>query len=92
MRIVSVRTTHIPEAENQTWTTGIFHAAFAALVEAKDGQAVRTEFVEKFLQEYDDVRYYTFQWISYVLPLEIKFSPTNTFQYVCIRKTIPRNP
>ncbi|CRG91652.1 putative protein C1604,06c [Talaromyces islandicus] len=64
MRIVSVRTTHIPEAENQTWTTGIFQAAFAALVEAKDGQAVRTEFVEKFLQEYDDVRYYTFQWIS----------------------------
>jgi U3 small nucleolar RNA-associated protein 19 len=69
MRIVSVRATHIPEVESQVWTSGIFQTAFAALVEAKDGEAVRTEFVEKFLQEYDDVRYYTFQWISYVLHL-----------------------
>ncbi|KAH8692180.1 putative ribosome biogenesis protein Noc4 [Talaromyces proteolyticus] len=64
MRIISTRATHIPEAEIQAWTTGLFSSVFEALVEAEDGQGVRTEFVEKFMKEYDDVRFYTFQKIS----------------------------
>lgn len=68
MRLVNVRATHIPEAEVQVWITGLFQSIFEALVEAEDGEAVRTEFVEKFVKEFDDVRFYTFQKISYVKP------------------------
>lgn len=70
MRLVNVRATHIPEAEVQVWTTGLFQSIFDAVVEAKNGDLVRTEFVEKFVKEFDDVRFYTFQKISYVLPLQ----------------------
>lgn len=66
MRLVNVRATHIPEAEVQVWTTGLFQSIFEALVEAGNGDLVRTEFVEKFVKEFDDVRFYTFQKISYV--------------------------
>lgn len=66
MRLVNVRATHIPEAEVQVWTTGLFQYIFEALVEAENGDLVRTEFVEKFVKEFDDVRFYTFQKISYV--------------------------
>ncbi|RAO67326.1 uncharacterized protein BHQ10_003338 [Talaromyces amestolkiae] len=64
MRLVNVRATHIPEAEVQVWTTGLFQSIFEALVEAGNGDLVRTEFVEKFVKEFDDVRFYTFQKIS----------------------------
>lgn len=66
MRLVNVRATHIPEAEVQVWTTGLFQYIFEALVEAENGDVVRTEYVEKFVKEFDDVRFYTFQKISYV--------------------------
>lgn len=61
-----MRATHIPEAEVQVWTSGLFQTIFEALVEAEDGETVRSEFVEKFVKEYDDVRFYTFQKIAYV--------------------------
>ncbi|EEA18634.1 Maturation and nuclear export of 40S ribosomal subunits interacting protein [Talaromyces marneffei ATCC 18224] len=64
MRLVNVRATHIPEAEVQVWTTGLFQSIFEALIEAANGDLVRTEFVEKFVKEFDDVRFYTFQKIS----------------------------
>lgn len=66
MRLVNVRATHIPEAEVQVWTTGLFQSVFDAVVEAENAQSIRTEFVEKFVKEFDDVRFYTFQKISYV--------------------------
>lgn len=69
MRLVNVRATHIPEAEIQVWTTGLFQSIFEAVVEAENGDLLRTEFVEKFVKEFDDVRFYTFQKISYVLHL-----------------------
>ncbi|GAM33712.1 hypothetical protein TCE0_013r00818 [Talaromyces pinophilus] len=64
MRLVNVRATHIPEAEVQVWTTGLFQPIFEAVVEAQNGDLVCTEFVEKFVKEFDDVRFYTFQKIS----------------------------
>ena len=67
MRLVNVRATHIPEAEIQVWTTGLFQSTFEALAEAENGECVRTEFVDKFVKEYDDVRFYTFQKIAYVI-------------------------
>ena len=66
MRIINIRATHIPEAESQVWTTGLFQPVFEALVEAENGSTLRSEFVEQFFKEYDDIRYYTFQKIGCV--------------------------
>ena len=64
MRLVSERATHIPGAETQVWTSGPFKSVFEAVVEADDGQALQSEFTEKFVTTCDDVRYFTFAQIS----------------------------
>lgn len=64
MRLINERATHIPGAEIQVWSSGLFKGVFEAVIEARDGQAVRSEFVDKYVNFYDDVRYFTFCQVS----------------------------
>ncbi|KAL2003926.1 hypothetical protein VTN02DRAFT_1622 [Thermoascus thermophilus] len=64
MRLVNERATHLPGAESHVWSSGFFKGVFEAVVEAEDGQSLRSEFINKFLKEYEDIRYYTFMQIS----------------------------
>ena len=64
MRLISERATYIPGADAQVWSSGLFKNVFEAVVEARDGQALQSEFVEKFVKAYEDVRFYTFMQIS----------------------------
>jgi U3 small nucleolar RNA-associated protein 19 len=65
MRIIKERITHIPGADNNVWSTN-FKDIVEAVIEAQDGQDLQTEFITKFLKEFEDVRYYAFGQISYV--------------------------
>lgn len=65
MRLVKERTAHIPGADNNVWSSELFKDIFEAVVEARDGQDLQSEFITKFVKEYDDVRYHTFGQISY---------------------------
>lgn len=67
MRLVNERATHIPGADNQVWSSGLFKGVFEAVVEAQNGQALQSEFVEKFVKAYEDVRYHTFLQVAYVV-------------------------
>lgn len=51
----------------QLWTSGLFRNIMESVIEARDGEAVRSELLEKFAKEYEDVRYYMFAQIAYVL-------------------------
>ncbi|KAL2218967.1 putative ribosome biogenesis protein Noc4 [Thermoascus aurantiacus ATCC 26904] len=64
MRLVKERATHLPGAESHVWSSGFFKGVFEAVVEAEDGQLLRSEFISKYLKEYEDIRYYTFMQIS----------------------------
>jgi U3 small nucleolar RNA-associated protein 19 len=79
MRIVKERLAHIPGAENNVWSTGFFKDIFAAIVEAQNGQDLQSEAVNKFVKEYEDVRYYTFAQIVYVYLLPWSISISNLF-------------
>ncbi|KAJ5766204.1 uncharacterized protein N7511_003820 [Penicillium nucicola] len=59
MRLVKERIAHIPGAESTVWSTG-FKDILQAVVEARNGQDLQSEYVNKFMKEYDEVRYYTF--------------------------------
>ncbi|KAJ5675083.1 uncharacterized protein N7477_005017 [Penicillium maclennaniae] len=63
MRMLKARITHIPGAEHNVWNT-LFSEIFEAIVEAQDGQDLQTEFVSKYLKEYEDIRYYFFVQVS----------------------------
>lgn len=69
MRLIHERAIHVPGGETQVWTSGLFRDLFEAVVEARDGQAVQSEFVDNFVNPYDDLRYHTFARIAYVIPL-----------------------
>lgn len=65
MRLVKERITHIPGADNNIWAT-LFKDIVEAVVEAQNGQELQTEFVTKFVKEFEDVRYFTFTQVAYV--------------------------
>lgn len=69
MRLINERATHIPGADTEAWSSGLFKGVFEAVVEARDGDALQSEFVDKFVKPYEDVQYYTFMQLSYVLGL-----------------------
>jgi U3 small nucleolar RNA-associated protein 19 len=75
MRLIKERITHIPGSESSIWSTG-FKDIFQAVVEARSGQDLQSEFVNKFVKEYDEIRYYTFTQLAYVpfLPLPASFT------------------
>ncbi|KAL4925485.1 ribosome biosynthesis protein NOC4 [Aspergillus undulatus] len=64
MRLLNERATHIPGDETQAWISGFFRNIFEAVVEARDGQTLRSEFLEKFLKPHEDVTYYTFMQVA----------------------------
>lgn len=66
MRLLNERATHIPGDDTQVWTSGLFRNIFEAVIEARDGQSLRSEFLEKFLKPHEDVTYYTFMQVGYV--------------------------
>ncbi|KAJ5622473.1 hypothetical protein N7528_005705 [Penicillium herquei] len=63
MRIIKERITHIPGAENAVWSTN-FKAIVEAVIEAQDNQDLQSEFVNKFMKEFEDVRYHAFGQIA----------------------------
>lgn len=65
MRLVKERITHIPGADNNIWAT-LFKDIVTAVVEANNGQDLQTEFVSKFVKEFEDVRFFTFVQLAYV--------------------------
>ncbi|KAJ5232972.1 hypothetical protein N7468_005928 [Penicillium chermesinum] len=63
MRMLKERITHIPGAEDNVWST-LFRDILEAVIEAQDGSELHAEFVNKFLKEYEDVRFHTFTQIA----------------------------
>lgn len=96
MRLVKERVTHIPGADHNVWMT-LFKDIFEAVVESEDGQDLRSEFVTKFVKEYEDVRFHTFGQISYVLPAiylhtRLMSNPSQRIRIHSSQLRYPRHP
>ena len=67
MRLVKEEeATHLNKSEEAIWRDGLFEKLLRTLVEDGIAEDTRAEFVEKYVEEYDDVRYYTFARLAYV--------------------------
>ncbi|OJD26684.1 hypothetical protein ACJ73_01933 [Blastomyces percursus] len=51
-------------AEVEVWKGGYFNDLVIALIEAQDGERVRSEFIENFLTKYHDIAFYTLLRLS----------------------------
>jgi len=76
MRLVKEETRQEGKRGEQAWRTGIFASVVRALVDQDVPDVVRDEFVEKYLEEHDDVRYFTFYHVAYVLSATYLYSYT----------------
>jgi len=64
MRLVKEETSHDGRRSEQAWRTGVFAEVISGLLSSPDAAGAREEFIEKYLQEHDDVRYFTFYQVA----------------------------
>nr|POF12702.1 uncharacterized protein CFP56_09854 [Quercus suber] len=95
MRIVKSETTQDSKRSEQAWRQGsTFPAVIRTLVEVADADGARQEFVEKYVEEYDDVRFYTFVAIkqSFVSEQPVRQeSIANILQLLCLIEGVPES-
>ena len=60
IRLAKEKAFHLDLTEEEIWQKGVFGKLVKTLFEEKIAQEVRAEFVENYVQRYDDVRFYTF--------------------------------
>lgn len=64
MRLVKEKALHLNQSEDAFWQNGLFGKLVQTLIEENVAEETRTEFVEKYVEKYDDVRYYTFACLA----------------------------
>ncbi|KAK3690805.1 Maturation and nuclear export of 40S ribosomal subunits interacting protein [Vermiconidia calcicola] len=84
MRIVKEETSQGAKRSEQAWRTdrSTFYAVVKALLESVDAEAAREEFVEKYVEEHDDARFYT------LLAIKQFFSTTEKKSEGCISNAL----
>ena len=66
MRLLKDEASHLNQSAEILWQEGIFWQLVQTLIEEQVVEEVRTEFVERYVVKYEDVRYYTFACLAYV--------------------------
>ena len=69
MRLVKEEAAHLNNLKESVWRDGIFGKIVHNLVEDEVFEETRALFVEKYVEKYDDVRYYTFALLGHVSAL-----------------------
>ena len=64
MRLVKEEKAHLNSSDEAIWRTGVFGNLVGVLVEDTVAEHTRMEFVNKYIEEFDDVRYYTFERLA----------------------------
>ena len=69
MRLVKEEAAHLNNPRESVWRDGIFGKLVHRLLEDGVVEGTRADFVESYVEKYDDVRYYTFALLAYVRAL-----------------------
>ncbi len=64
LRMLKVEASYASVGQARTWKTGLFAKVLQALLAAESGQDVREEFAAKYVEVYDDIRFYTFMNVA----------------------------
>lgn len=66
MRLLKGETESLNQASDDNWRNGTFKSVVSRLIAADTTDPIREEFADKYLQPFDDVRYFTFACLTYV--------------------------
>jgi U3 small nucleolar RNA-associated protein 19 len=64
MRVLKSEGTHMKNGQDYNFPSRFLTDLVRTLLSLEDGEDIRAEFAEKFVEEYDDVRFYTFEAIA----------------------------
>ncbi|KAI9764026.1 MAG: hypothetical protein M1835_007662 [Candelina submexicana] len=78
MRLLKDEASHLNSTEEYMWRLGLLPKIVRALVEYNAGEEGREVFIERYLTEFDDIRFYTFTALSEVLSSYDPPNATNT--------------
>lgn len=65
MRLLKGESESLNQNSDDSWRIGAFPSLVLRVVSTSTADSIREEFVEKYLQPYDDVRYYAFAALKY---------------------------
>ena len=68
MRLLKEEKVHLNLAIEASWRTGVFTNLITVLIENAVANETRTEFVEKYVKKFDDVRFYAFECLAIISP------------------------
>ena len=60
MRLFREQSAHLKLGKNAIWGDGVFQNILRVLLETRQAEEARMQFVEQYAKEYEDIRYYTF--------------------------------
>ena len=66
MRLIKEESAYLYKSEEAIWRDGLFGRILGTLVDYDVAEDTKREFVEKYMEEYDDVRYYALALLAYV--------------------------
>ena len=66
MRLVKEKASHLNQSVDTSWQDGLFGQLVRTFIEDEIAEETRTEFVDKYVAKYEDVRFYTFACLAYV--------------------------
>lgn len=58
MRLIKEEAKHLKLSDHDIWSAGVFEKTIRVLVENADAEEARLEFLEKYVENYDDIRYH----------------------------------
>ncbi|KAL2352329.1 CBF/Mak21 family-domain-containing protein [Cryomyces antarcticus] len=67
MRLVKQEAVGHQAGNGHMWRTGLFASLVRTILDCSEASSLREEFVEKFVEEYDDIRYHAFEITAAVL-------------------------
>ena len=66
MRLVKEKASHLNRSEDAIWHNDLFGQLVQTLIEEQVAEETRAEFIKTYIENYDDVRYYTFACLGYI--------------------------
>ena len=64
MQLVKEEASNMKLDEHRLWKSGVFPGVVRALVIARSDDRIREQFIKDFVEEYDDIRFYTFSVLA----------------------------
>lgn len=66
LRVFREQSKYLDRSVHESWSSGIFVNLMNALITHPSMDSARGDYVENYVNKYDDVRYHTFSWLAYV--------------------------